>query len=120
MTSSRQVRCPLSSAWHHFRAGDGPDALAGVAGERILAIQLDDAPREASANVIEETLHHRLLPGEGDIGVPELIRALDASGCRAPLGVEVFSDELVALPALEAGQRVAEATRAVVAEARRR
>ena len=103
--------------WHHFRGG-GSDESLRCAAPRVLAIQLDDAPAEAEANLVDETLHRRLLPGEGDAGVANLIRILDAGGCQAPLGVEVFQDGLNGLPPAEVAQRVADATRAVIAEAR--
>ena len=42
-----------------------------------------------------------------------LIRTLDAIGCRAPLGVEVFSDAFDPLDSAEVGRRAGAATRAV-------
>ena len=43
---------------------------------------------------------------------------VSSTGCRAPVGVEVFSSELQQLPAREAARRAADATRAVLAQAR--
>lgn len=108
----------MFDSWHHFRAGQGPDELSAAPGERVIAVQLNDAPREPEANLLEETLRRRLLPGEGDIDLVGLVRALDAIGCRAPLGVEVYSDRLAAMPPAEAGRLAGEATRAIVARAR--
>lgn len=107
----------MFDVWHHLRGGGTAASLSGPA-SRVTAIQLDDAPAEAEPNLIDETLHRRLLPGEGDAGVADWIRALDAGGCRAPMGVEVFSDELAKRPAAEIAQRVADATRQVLREAR--
>jgi sugar phosphate isomerase/epimerase len=104
-------------AWHWFRAGADEEALRRVPGDRILGIQLDDGPAEPEANLIEATLHARLLPGHGEFGVARLLGILAETGAQAPYGVEVFSDDLHALPAGEAARQVAEATRAVVAEA---
>jgi sugar phosphate isomerase/epimerase len=109
----------MFDVWHHFRGGGSAEALARAA-PRVLGIQLDDAPAQAESNVVDETLHRRLLPGEGDADVAEQIRILDAGGCRAPLGVEVFCDDLATLAPIEVAQRCAEATRRVVAEARAR
>jgi sugar phosphate isomerase/epimerase len=50
-------------------------------------------------------MHDRLLPGEGIAGVPQIIRALRDAGSTAPLGVEVFSDALVALDPSEVARR---------------
>jgi sugar phosphate isomerase/epimerase len=84
----------------------------------VLGVQLNDAPREPAENMLDETLHHRRVPGEGDIELVALVRALDAIGCTAPIGVEVFSDALLALPPVEIGKRLGDATRAVLAAAR--
>jgi sugar phosphate isomerase/epimerase len=108
----------LVDSWHHFRSGSAnPDASARG---RILGVQLNDAPRVPPENVsvIDETLHHRRVPGEGDIDLTGLVRALDAAGCSAPIGVEVFSDALAGLAPVEIGQRLGDATRAVLAAAR--
>jgi sugar phosphate isomerase/epimerase len=107
----------MLDAWHHFRSG-APAAALDAAGARVLGVQLSDAPREAEANPIDETLHRRRLPGDGDIDLVDLVRRLDAAGCRAPLGVEVFSDELAELPAAEIGRRAGERVRHLLRQAR--
>jgi sugar phosphate isomerase/epimerase len=108
----------LVDSWHEFRNAAGDEQLREVPGEQIIAIQLNDAPAGAEADLVDETMHRRLVPGEGAIDLVGLVRLLDASGCRAPIGVEVFSDELNALPAAEVARRVGDATRAVLAAAR--
>jgi sugar phosphate isomerase/epimerase len=60
------------------------------------------------------------LPGQGDGDLVAVIEILDEIGCTAPLGVEVFSEELAQLPAGEVAYRAAAATRALLAQARRR
>ncbi len=54
----------LLDSWHMFRSGGTLDELALVRGDRILNIQLDDAPAQAEADLSDETQHRRLLPGE--------------------------------------------------------
>jgi sugar phosphate isomerase/epimerase len=98
-------------AWHFFRSGGDLDALGAVPAEHLLAVQLDDGPEAPEPNLIEATLHERLLPGEGAFDIVALIDTLDHVGCRAPTGVEVFSDELHRLPPAEAARRAGEATR---------
>lgn len=107
----------LLDAWHHFRSGAANAALEPAA-ERVLAIQLDDAPAQAEADPVAETMQRRLLPGAGDADLVEMLRRLDAGGCRAPVGVEVFSSELRQLSAREVARRAADAARAVLAQAR--
>lgn len=107
----------MFDVWHFVRSGSSRETLANEAA-RVLAVQLDDCPAEPEENLVMETLHRRLMPGEGDAGVAELIRLLDQGGCTAPLGVELFSEELEALAPLAAAERAMRATREVIAEAR--
>jgi sugar phosphate isomerase/epimerase len=107
----------MFDVWHYFRGPSTPEGLRRAAAQ-VTAIQLDDAPEKAEANVVDETMHRRLLPGDGDADVAELIRILDAGGCDAPPGVEVFCDDLTSLPPLELAKRNADATRRVLAAAR--
>jgi sugar phosphate isomerase/epimerase len=77
----------------------------------VLAVQLDDGPVTAEDDLIEATLHRRLLPGEGEFDLTGYLRALAVAGSGAPLGVEVFSDELHTLGAQAAARLASEATR---------
>jgi sugar phosphate isomerase/epimerase len=107
----------MFDVWHHFRGGGSNDTLRRAA-PRVFATQLDDAPTEPRGTLFEETLHHRLFPGEGDADVAGLIRILDAGGCSAPIGVEVFCDEVADDSAAAIALRAARTTRRVLAEAR--
>lgn len=104
-------------AWHLFRTTSDPTILRSLPGERIVALQLADAPAEAEADLATATLHARRLPGEGALPLVELLQVLKAQGAPAPIGVEIFSDALHRLGAREAARRAADATRAVIAAA---
>jgi sugar phosphate isomerase/epimerase len=101
-------------AWHYFRAGADEAGLRSVPGDRVLGVQLDDGPTNPETNLIEATLHDRLLPGEGEFDLPSLLRALTDIGSVAPIGVEVFSDALHELAPAEAAHRAGAATRRVL------
>jgi sugar phosphate isomerase/epimerase len=103
--------------WHCARTGTTPEQLRAIPGHRILAVQLDDGPAGAEDDLLAATLHERRLPGEGEFDLVASLRALDDAGSRAPLGVEVFSDELHARGAYVAAQLAADATRLLLAEA---
>ena len=105
-------------AWHLVRSGVTVDELRDVPGSLILGVQLDDGPLEPEPNLIEATLHERTLPGDGAFDLSAIVRALRHTGTTAPIGVEVFSDALHALPAAEAARAAAEATRSVLGAAR--
>jgi sugar phosphate isomerase/epimerase len=106
--------------WHHARSGGRADDVRAAAAARILAVQLSDAPAEPEANLVDETLHRRRLPGDGDVDLTGILRALAAIRAPAPLGVEVFSDALAALTPVEAARRAGDAARAVRARAEAR
>ena len=108
----------MLDTWHHFRSGADAHRLREIPAERIFAVQLSDAPGQAEDDLVEETLRRRLLPGEGDIDLVEVVDTLDQIGATAPLGVEVFSDELLLLSPREAAQRAGNALRAIIARAR--
>jgi sugar phosphate isomerase/epimerase len=110
----------LVDSWHFFRSGSTFEQLAAVPGDRVLYVQLDDAPATAEADLSEETQHRRLLPGEGELDLAEFVRALDRIGANAPIGVEVFSDELVTQPVFDVARRSAAAARDVIGAARAR
>ncbi len=103
-------------AWHWFRCASPSDVatLAAIPGEKVVGLQLDDAPREPEPNLMVATLHDRLLPGDGAIDLVTLLRTLTAIGAVAPVGVEVFSDDLHALDPMDAARRAGDATRAVL------
>ena len=94
----------MVDAWHYFRSGPDGELLRSIPGASILGVQLCDAPAAAEAKPLHATLHERLLPGEGELELPALLADLRATGTTAPIGVEVFSDVLSALPPEEAGR----------------
>jgi sugar phosphate isomerase/epimerase len=112
--SGRANAALLFDTWHTFRGPSDDAQLEKIPGARIGSVQINDAPAQPGDNLIAETLSARLLPGEGAI---PLVRWLDAIGSTAPIGVEVFSSALDALPPVEVGRRCGAAARAVLAAA---
>ncbi len=101
----------IVDTWHCARTGTTAAQLSALPGARVLAIQIDDGPAVAEDDLVDATLHHRRLPGQGDFDLVGYLRALKETGTRAPIGVEVFSDEIHALGADVAARLAAEATR---------
>ncbi len=103
-------------AWHYFRSGSAArDTLRTLPGERIVGVQLCDAPALPEVDLVQATLHERLLPGQGELDLGGLLGDLRATGTTAPIGVEVFSDALAGLPPEEAGRQAGAALRSVLA-----
>lgn len=105
-------------AWHFYRSGSTLEELARVPGHRIHAVQLCDAPAAPSADLWTELMTARLLPGEGGLDVVGLVRTLDAIGCTAPAGVEVFHTRQDAMSLAEIARDWARSTNALLARAR--
>lgn len=105
-------------SWHLQRSGATPADLADLPGHLVGSVQLSDAALQPRESLLEETLHERLLPGEGVVDLVGLIRSLDAIGAVAPIGIEVLSDRLNALPARTVAERAIAAVRRVLADAR--
>jgi sugar phosphate isomerase/epimerase len=99
--------------WHFFRGEPDFEVLAGIPGDRIFCVQLDDAPAVPSGPLREET-QHRLLPGDGALDLVAAIRALDRIGGLRRVGPEVISPDLAALPILDAATLAMDRTRAIV------
>jgi len=95
--------------WHCARTGTDAAALLEIPAELVLSMQIDDGPAEPEENLVDATLHHRLLPGDGDFDLVGYIGALQRIGVTAPMGVEIFSDDLHELGPMDAARRSAEA-----------
>ena len=108
----------MFDSWHSFRGPTDDASLEVIPGARIGSVQLNDAPAEPAADLVAETLNERLLPGAGAIPLARWLRILDRIGSRAPIGVEVFSQALDALPPVEVGRLCGEAVRRVLSAAR--
>jgi sugar phosphate isomerase/epimerase len=107
----------MFDAWHTFRGPTTDAQLRAIPPDRIGSLQWNDAPADPADDLVHETLNARLLPGEGDAPLVSWMKLLDEIGCSAPVGLEVFSAELDALPPEEVGRRCGKAMRALLAQA---
>jgi sugar phosphate isomerase/epimerase len=105
----------LVDSWHFFRSAPDFELLRSIPGERIYAVQIEDAPTTPAANLAAESLHGRLVPGDGELDLTRFLEALPAGNVGRLVGPEVFSDDLWQLPAAEIGQLLGERTRALLA-----
>ena len=63
-------------------------------------------------DLIDETVNHRQLPGEGEFEIPAYVEVCQEIGYEGPWGVEVLSAELRSLPIEEEFKRAYETTAA--------
>ena len=108
----------MVDTWHWYRGGADLDMLRSIPGDRIGSVQFNDAPAEAAADLVVESMQARLAPGEGDIPIADVIRVLDEIGSNAPLGVEVFNRRHASMPPKEVAIFCAQSARRVLASAR--
>jgi len=104
--------------WHLRRGGSTEEMLRALPPERIVAIQISDGRHEPVEGHLEDTFKRRELPGEGEFDLAGLVGLLDSHGVAAPVGVEVLSERMRALPVADRARLGMAATRAVLTAAR--
>ncbi|WP_030622067.1 sugar phosphate isomerase/epimerase family protein [Streptomyces sclerotialus] len=92
----------IIDVWHTERAQTPPADLADVPASRIVGVELSDADSEVVGTLVEDTVRHRRLCGEGSFALPDLVTALRTAGWNGPWGVEILSDAHRALPVRQA------------------
>lgn len=89
--------------WHVARPGTDYRLIAeAMPAEYLFAVELNDGAQEVIGTLAEDTVHRRLLPGDGDFRVAEFIRAVQQAGFDGPWGVEMLSDRHRTLPLTQA------------------
>lgn len=107
-------------SWHLTRSTNDPADILTLPGDRIFSIQMNDGPIVADdPDYYTDTISNRVPPGEGEFQLTQMIANLDTIGASCPIGLEVMSPALWALPAAEAAKSMADGMRSVVTAARR-
>jgi sugar phosphate isomerase/epimerase len=101
-------------AVHFFRSGADWDALAQLEPEQIAFVQLADATAEPVSPLPDESRNVRLVPGEGELALGELMAAVRRTGFDGDVVAEVLSAELRSLPPLDVARRIHAALTATV------
>ncbi len=110
----------LFDTWHFFRGDPDLNVLAAIPGDRIFAVQVDDARATPLPSLWDDT-RERLLPGDGDLDLVGALRALDARGGLSWVGPEVISSSSAKAAESDpvgVAHEAMDRTRALVAEAR--
>jgi sugar phosphate isomerase/epimerase len=107
----------LFDTWHFFRGNPDFEVLERVPGERIFAVQIDDAAAEVVGSMREDT-QDRLLPGDGDFDLPGAVRALDRIGALRWVGPEVISPTTEAMAPVEGARVAVDRVRDLIARVR--
>ncbi len=83
----------LPDTWHHFRGPDTWADLDALPLDAIAYVQFDDALPVAGDDLLEETLHRRTFPGEGEFDLEEYCAHLRAKGFDGVVSIEILNRE---------------------------
>ena len=106
----------LLDTWHFFRSNSDMALLEQVPGDRILGVQVADAPAEPTMSVVKETFN-RMLPGDGELDLTGVLRILHRTGGLRWVGPEVISPVLAGRAPAEAARLACDRVRDLVAHA---
>lgn len=87
----------ILDSFHTLSIKDDLSLLSQIPGDRIVFLQLADAPILAM-DVMEWSRHFRCFPGQGEFRLGEFLAPILASGYNGPLSLEIFNDGFRAAP----------------------
>jgi sugar phosphate isomerase/epimerase len=98
--------------WHMSKLGIAPDDLRKIPLEQLGWVELSDGRVENMEDLVDETVNHRKLPGEGEFDIRGYVEVCRDMGYSEAWGVEVLSQELRSYPIDEMFRRSYEAAAA--------
>jgi len=101
--------------WHMAKLGIEPEDLRRIPARRLGWVELSDGLYESMPDLVDETVNHRRLPGEGEFPIGDYVAVCREIGYEGPWGVEVLSDELRNLPIERIFERAYETSSAALA-----
>ena len=87
----------ILDSFHTLSIRDDLSLLSQIPGDRIVFLQLADAPILAM-DVMEWSRHFRCFPGQGEFDLPTFLAPILKSGYDGPLSLEIFNDGFRAAP----------------------
>lgn len=104
----------ILDAWHWSRSLSPEKVLEDIPAHYITSIQLSDGLAKPMHDLADESRHYRLIPGTGGINLPGFLYTLSTHGVKAPLTVEVMSNQLDSIAPIQAAAEVARGTRSML------
>jgi len=102
---------------HLIRGGGSIDDVRQLPAERIHCVQVNDGPRAAPADLVEEVVFGRRLPGDGELDVPAFLKTLGEMGVRASVGAELYRRSFEQREAVDVMRELLAATPHVLGQA---
>lgn len=116
--ADRQNGGLLFDTWHFFRTDPDFSLLEQIPGDRIFAVQVDDAHPDVMGTMRDDTLN-RLMPGDGSFDLVRALATLDRIGGLAWVGPEVISPQTAAMDPVVAARTGRARIEDILMEARR-
>ncbi len=82
----------ILDSFHTLAPGFPIAPIAAIPADRIFLVQLADAP-QLDLDVLSWSRHFRCFPGQGNLPVKDFVQAIDATGYKGPLSLEIFNDQ---------------------------
>jgi sugar phosphate isomerase/epimerase len=73
--------------WHMGKLGIAPDDLRRIPLQYLSWVELSDGQVQNMDDLIDETVNHRRLPGEGEFDIPTYVEVCSEIGYEGPWGV---------------------------------
>ncbi|MDN0075170.1 TIM barrel protein [Crenobacter sp. SG2303] len=87
----------ILDSFHTLSINDDLSTLAEIPGDKIVFLQLADAPLMAM-DVMEWSRHFRCFPGQGEFDLASFLGPILKNGYKGPLSLEIFNDGFRAAP----------------------
>lgn len=108
----------ILDTWHWVRANENQHLLKSVPADKIISIHLCDVVKTPYTNLREESIHDRLLPGEGYGDTVGFVKMLKEHGVSPrAISVETISDALKAKGTQSVAESAFKAVKKVLDEA---
>src|SRR5580704_13725531 len=82
----------ILDSFHTLAPGFPVGPIAAIPADRIFLVQLADAP-QLDLDVLSWSRHFRCFPGQGNLPVGDFMQAVEATGYKGPLSLEIFNDQ---------------------------
>src|ERR1700745_651545 len=82
----------ILDSFHTLAPSFPVDPIRAIPGDRIFLVQLADAP-QLDLDVLSWSRHFRCFPGQGNLPIVDFIQAIEATGYKGPLSLEIFNDQ---------------------------
>jgi 3-dehydroshikimate dehydratase len=82
----------ILDSFHTLAPSFPVDPIRAIPGDRIFLVQLADAP-QLDLDVLSWSRHFRCFPGQGNLPIVDFMQAIEATGYKGPLSLEIFNDQ---------------------------